>query len=100
MKFQFQKRVRFNLDVDFQKIHDMIIKDISEIYEAFSWDVVYDHFGNNTTYYLEKLFDIEFGYFSDNEFGEKFLVEDNEDLMDDIVDEFYNWLEKKYEHKK
>ena len=49
---------------------------------------------------LEKLFDIEFGYFMDNESGEKFLVEDNEDVMDDIVDEFYSWLKNKYEPKK
>ena len=30
MEFQFQKTIRFNLDVDFQKIQDMVIKDISE----------------------------------------------------------------------
>ena len=100
MKFQFQKRVRFNLDVDFQKIQDMVIKDISDIYEEFSYDVVADHFGDNTAYYLEKLFDIEFGYFRDDECGEKLLFEDNEDVMDYIADEFYNWLEKKYEPKK
>lgn len=100
MLFQFQKTTRFNLDVDFKKIHDMIIKDISDIYEAFSWDVVYDHFGDNTAYYLENLFDIEFGYYRDDECGEKILFEDNEEVMDYIVDEFYNWLEKKYEPKK
>jgi hypothetical protein len=32
--------------------------------------------------------------------GEKILFEDNEEVMDYIVDEFYNWLEKKYEPKK
>lgn len=100
MLFQFQKTIRFNLDVDFKKIHDMIIKDIADIYEAFSWDVVYDHFGDNTAYYLEKLFDIEFGYYRDDECGEKILFEDNEEVMDYIVGEFYNWLEKKYEPKK
>lgn len=100
MLFQFQKTTRFNLDVDFKKIHDMIIKDISDIYEAFSWDVVYDHFGDNTAYYLEKLFDIEFGYYRDDECGEKILFDDNEEVMNYIVDEFYNWLEKKYEPKK
>lgn len=100
MLFQFQKTVRFNLDIDFQKIHDAVIKDISDIYEEFSWDVVYDHFGDNVEYYLEKLFDIECGYFRDDECGEKILFEDNEGVMDYIVDEFYNWLEKKYEPKK
>lgn len=100
MIFQFQKVVRFNLDVDFQKIHDMIIKDISEIYEEFSWDVVCDHFANDTVYYLEKLFDIEFGYFIAGECGEKILFEDNEEVIDYITDEFYNWLKKKYEPKK
>lgn len=100
MEFQFQKVVRFNVDIDFKKIHDTVIKDIAEIYEEFSWDVVYDHFGDNVEYYLEKLFDIECGYFKDDECGEKILFEDNEGVMDYIVDEFYNWLEKKYEPKK
>ena len=100
MKFQFQKVVRFYLDIDFKKIHDTIIKDISEFYEEFSWDVVYDHFGDNIEYYLEKLFGIEFDYFKDDECGEKMLLEDNEWIMDCIVEEFYNWLKKKYETKK
>lgn len=100
MKFQFQKIVRFNLDIDFKKIHDTVIKDISEIYEEFNYDIVYEHFGDNVEYYLEKLFDIEFGYFKDDECGEKMLLEDNEWIMDCIVDEFYNWLKKKYEPKK
>ena len=100
MEFQFQKTVRFNVDIDFKKIHDTVIKDIAEIYEEFSWDVVYDHFGDNVEYYLEKLFDIECGYFRDDECGEKILFEDNEGVMDYIVDEFYNWLKKKYEPKK
>lgn len=100
MKFQFQKIVRFNLDIDFQKVHDTILKDISEIYEEFSWDVICDHFCEDTEYYLEKLFGIEFGYFKDNECGEKFLSYDNEEVMDCIADEFYNWLKKKYEPKK
>lgn len=102
MKFQFQKVVRFNLDIDFQKIHDTILKDISEMYESFSYDIVYDHFhyGDNTSYYLEKLFGIEFDYFKDDECGEKILFEDNEKVMEYIADEFYNWLKKKYEPKK
>lgn len=78
MEFQFQKTVRFNLDIDFQKIHDTILKDISEFYEDFSWDVICYHFFDNPTYYLEKLFGIEFGYFKDDECGEKMLFEDNE----------------------
>jgi hypothetical protein len=100
MKFQFQKIIRFNLDVDFQKIQDMVIKDISEIYEEFSWDTVCDHFADDTIYYLEKLFGIEFGDFKDDECGEKILLEDNEEVMDYIADEFYNWMENKYEPKK
>lgn len=100
MEFQFQKTVRFNLNIDFQKVHDTILKDISEIYEAFSWDVVYDHFHDNLEYYLEKLFGIEFDYFKDDECGEKILFGDNEKVMDYITDEFYNWLKKKYEPKK
>ena len=100
MEFQFQKTTRFILDVDFQKIQDMVVKDISEIYEEYSWDTICDHFDNNTAYYLEKLFDIEFGYFRDDECGEKILFDDNEDVMDCIADEFYNWLKNKYETKK
>lgn len=100
MIFQFQKVVRFNLDIDFKKIHDTILKDISEIYEEFSWDVIYDHFGDNVDYYLEKLFDIKYDYFVDDECGEKIIFEDNEEVMDYIVGEFYNWLKKKYEPKK
>lgn len=97
MMFQFQKVVRFNLDIDFKKIHDTVIKDISEIYEEFNYDIVYDHFRDNVEYYLEKLFDIEFNYFVDDECGEKMIFEDNEEAMDYIVGEFYNWLKKKYE---
>jgi hypothetical protein len=78
----------------------MVIKDISDIYESFSWDVVCDHFGDNKAYYLEKLFGIEFGYFKDDECGEKILFEDNEEVLDYIADEFYNWMENKYEPKK
>ena len=100
MMFQFQKVVRFNLDIDFKKIHDTVIKDISEIYEEFNYDIVYDRFRDNVEYYLEKLFDIEFDYFVDDECGEKMIFEDNEEVMDYIVGEFYNWLKKKYEPKK
>ena len=100
MGFQFQKAVRFNLDVDFQKVHDTILKDISEIYEELSWDVIYAHFADNTVYYLEKLLGIEFGYHIDGECGEKFLFRDNEEVIDCVTIDFYSWLKKKYEPKK
>ena len=82
MKVNFKKITYKEADIDFQKIFDLIV---SENEYQNTIDVAH-HFAYNSVYYLLKTHDLdEFSLHND----------ENNDIIDDITNEFYDWIENK-----
>ena len=82
-------------DIDFQKLFDFM-KNEGEIENT-----VYDYstqFGDNTDYYLEQVYGINISYediYDYDELREKMYPSVlNEYLLDDLSNEYYDWLDK------
>ena len=81
-------------DIDFQKLFDFM-KNEDELENT-----VYDYstqFGDNTDYYLEQVYGINISYediYDYDELREKMYPSVlNEYLLDDLSNEYYDWLE-------
>ena len=81
-------------DIDFQKLFDFM-KNEGELENT-----VYDYstqFGDNTDYYLEQVYGINISYediYDYDELREKMYPSVlNEYLLDDLSNEYYDWLE-------
>ena len=82
MKVNFKKITYKEVDIDFQKIFDLIV---SENKYQNPLDVA-EHFEYNSIDYLLKTHDLdEFSLHND----------ENNNVIDDIVNEFYDWVENK-----
>ena len=97
MKYTIQVIKDVEIDVDFQKIHDLIRNEYigngwtSEELNN-DWERIGEEFGDNAEYYLNKIGIKDFNYGS--------MLEENYDITwDSIADDFYNWLEEKYDKK-
>jgi hypothetical protein len=93
MKFTFKKILYSELDIDFQKIYDLIVQKTGKD----DFNTLYDQFANNTetyiseTHYLGSLFDsYDLVVFSND------LFRDNGDVLECIVDNFYVFLRDKF----
>lgn len=92
MKFQFQKIVRFNLDVDFQKIYNLIIQKTGKD----DFYTIYHQFADNTESYLLQTHDFDSLL---NSYDLMFLNSDfwdNEAVLESIVDNFHTFLRDKF----
>ena len=86
-------------DIDFQKVFDFM-KNEDELENT-----VYDYatqFGDNIDYYLEQVYGIVISYedniYDYDELCEKMYPSDlNKYLLDDLSNEYYDWLDKNKE---
>lgn len=85
-------------DMDFQKVFDFMKN------EGGLENTVYDYdtqFGDNTDYYLEQVYGIVISYeniYDYDELREKMYPSIlNEYLLDDLCNEYHNWLDKNKE---
>ena len=85
-------------DIDFQKVFDFM-KNEDELENT-----VYDYatqFGDNIDYYLEQVYGIVISYediYDYDELREKMYPSVlNENLLDDLSSEYYDWLDKNKE---
>ena len=85
-------------DIDFQKLFDFM-KNEGELENT-----VYDYstqFGDNTDYYLEQVYGINISYEDIYDYDEKkkkmYPSVLNEYLLDDLSNEYYDWLDKNKE---
>ena len=83
MEYLFEKKIEVTIDVDFQKVYDLIKSENKDITDD---DDIYTEFGNNEIYYLEKLFP---------DSGVDFYDEDNDLALDGMCSEFGKWLDNR-----
>ena len=96
MEFNLIKTTNLTVDVDFQKLFNIVSKDLEiEEFDENALDEIYTNFGNNLGYYMEK-------YFKDNTYIDPKELEDiiyddiNENELDFIWDEFGEWMNENY----
>ena len=92
MKFAFQKVLYDELDIDFQKIYDSVIRNVST---EDGWDIYNEYWKNekhylSTTHDMDALFDSYDLVFLNSDFS------DNESVLSRIRDYFFDWLRDKY----
>ena len=84
-------------DIDFQKVFDFM-KNKGELENT-----VYDYdtqFGDNADYYLNQIYGIVVSYQDINEYDgdeKTYPYSMNADLLDELCDDYYNWLVKNKE---
>lgn len=93
MKFTFKKVLYNELDIDFQKIYDLIVQKTGKD----NFNTIYYQFADNTEYYIAETHDINslFGSY-DLVFLNCDLFRENEDVLKCIVDNFYVFLRDKF----
>ena len=97
MKYTIQILKDVEFDVDFQKIHDLIRDEYIDNGWApeeldNDWGRIGEEFGDNVEYYLNQIDITNFDYDA--------MIEDEYDhTCDSISDDFYDWLEEKYDKK-
>lgn len=77
MKYDFTLKTSFVVDIDFEQIYEYI-KDTTELSDN---QEIYYTFNDNIYYYLEELYSVVIQE-----------LEENEYTLDNIVDDWYNWL--------
>lgn len=83
MEYLFEKKIEVTIDVDFQKVYDLVKSENEDITDD---DDIYTEFGDNEIYYLEKLFP---------DSGVDFYDEDNEWALTGMWNEFGKWLDNR-----
>ena len=84
MEYVFEQRREVILDIDFQKIYNLVREeDNTDITDD---DDIYTFFGDNETYYLDRLFP---------DSGIDFSDENNKWALDSIWGEFGKWLDNR-----
>lgn len=92
MKVAFKKVLYDEIDIDFQKIYDLIVQKTGES----SFNTIYYQFADNAEYYIAETHDLN------SLFGSYDLVflnsdfRDNGDVLECIVDNFYIFLRDKF----
>lgn len=100
MKFELLKTTAVTFDIDFDELLNIICDEenisINTVKDNISF--IYNTFGDNTTYYLEKLCNIHFdSYDTTNlDITEFFDIDSNDGVLDHIHSEFTFWLFNKY----
>ena len=77
MKYDFTLKTSFVIDIDFEQIYEYI-KDTTKSSDN---QEIYNNFNDNVYYYLEELYSVVIQE-----------LEENEYTIDNIMDDWYNWL--------
>ena len=77
MKYDFTLKTSFVIDIDFEQIYEYI-KDTTGSSDK---QEIYYNFNDNIYYYLEELYSVVIQE-----------LEENEYTIDNIMDDWYNWL--------
>ena len=89
MKAVFKKVLYDELDIDFQKIYDLVVQKIGED----DFNALYDEFADNAKYYISETQAIESLF---NDYGLFVSLRDNEDTINFIIDSYYVFLRDKF----
>ena len=89
MKAVFKKIIYDELDIDFQKIYDLIIQKTGKD----DFNTLYDEFADNAKYYISETQAIESLF---NDYGLMVSFRDNEDTINFIIDCYYVFLQKTF----
>ena len=89
MKAVFKKIIYDELDIDFQKIYDLIIQKTGKD----DFNTLYDEFADNAKYYISETPAIESLF---NDYGLMVSFRDNEDTINFIIDCYYVFLRDKF----
>ena len=94
MEVKFKTIIKNSTNIDFQKIFDFIANEMGSYDKPID---IANRFAYNTEYYVEKTQDLSM-LFSDYNIYDFSIcgTDENNDILDDISCEFYNWIEKKY----
>lgn len=89
MKAVFKKVIYDEIDIDFQKIYDLIIQKTGKD----DFNTLYDEFADNAKYYISETQAIESLF---NDYGLMVSFRDNEDTINFIIDCYYVFLRDKF----
>ena len=89
MNFVFKKVLYDELDIDFQKIYDLIVQKTGKD----DFNTLYDEFADNAKYYISETQAIESLF---NDYGLMGSFKDNEDTVNVIIDSYYVFLRDKF----
>ena len=89
MKAVFKKVLYDELDIDFQKIYDLMVQKTGKD----DFNTLYDEFADNAEYYLSQTHDFDSLFDS---YDLMFSFSDNGDVLEYIVHEFYIFLRDKF----
>ena len=93
MKFTFKKVLYSELDIDFQKIYDLIVQKTGKD----DFNTLYYEFENNTQSYLSQTHDLNTLFDTyDLVFLNSDLFRENRDVLECIVDNYYVFLRDKF----
>ena len=93
MKFTFKKVLYGELDIDFQKIYDIIVQKTGKD----DFNTLYHEFVNNAKSYLSQTHDLNslFDRY-DLVFLNSDIFLDNEDVPESVIDNFHTFLRDKF----
>ena len=89
MKVVFKKVIYDELDIDFQKIYDLIVQKTGKD----DFNTLYYQFADNAEHYISETQDIESLF---NDYGQMVSFNDNEDTINFIIDSYYVFLRDKF----
>ena len=89
MKVVFKTVLYDELDIDFQKIYDLIIQKTGKD----DFNTLYDEFADNAKYYISETQPIETLF---DDYGLMMSFRDNEDTINFIIDSYYVFLRDKF----
>ena len=94
MRFTFKKVLYSELNIDFQKIYELIVQETGKD----DFNTLYYQFANNTQSYLSQTHDLNSLFDSyDLVFLNSDLFRENRDVLECIVDNFYVFLRDKFD---
>lgn len=96
MEVKFKTTIKKSVNIDFQKIFDYIVNEMCGYGYNKPIDIA-NRFAYNPEYYVEKTQDLS-TLFSEYNIHNFSLcgTDENNDILEDISCEFYNWVEKNY----
>lgn len=89
MKVTFKKVLYEEIDIDFQKIYDLIVQKTGES----NFNTLYYQFADNAEYYIAETHNLD-SLFDKHDL--EFSFTDNESALEYIVDMFYVFLRDKF----
>ena len=83
------------INLDFEKIYKTVIENIGE--EPDDYSIVGNEFGDNIDFYIEKIYGESMYPEGSDDYR---ILEYVEQTMDEIADDFWDYIEEKYKNKK